>query len=432
MYSSRQERPEAQTPTAGRYFLRPALCAGSLILALSSAHAEAPDNGSLTEAEAVRMARERPALREVRSGNVAMARASRIEARLWSNPEVSYSREQLFGSGGGVDDYLSVTQPLDLSGRRRFRSRAASQRVQAAELEGEALLRSAATRARLYFYAALYQQRRAEAIRTWVARTQAAVDTVRQREAAGDASAYDRLRLERELESGRSLLMEVEADLGSAWFELEALWAPQVSSGPRGRALEGVLLPEDAPPSMDQLIASVDMRPSLRAMAATADAARLESKAASRGWVPGLSLGVGWKSSEVGSDRLHGFTALASISIPVFDRGQAAVARTAAEERQIRGRMELARAEAAGAARALWTGATGLVDGARKFRETTQAASTALLGTVEAAYRGGELGVLELADAYRGALDDELRALALELKARRARIELDFATGGNR
>ncbi len=45
-------------------------------------------------------------------------------------------------------------------------------------------------------------------------------------------------------------------------------------------------------------------------------------------------------------------------------------------------------------------------------------------------YRGGELGVLELLDAYRGAEEDEERALDLEFQARRARIELELSSGG--
>ena len=48
----------------------------------------------------------------------------------------------------------------------------------------------------------------------------------------------------------------------------------------------------------------------------------------------------------------------------------------------------------------------------------------------DAAYRGGELGILELLDAFRGAVDDELQGLELALLARRARIELERAAGG--
>ena len=53
-----------------------------------------------------------------------------------------------------------------------------------------------------------------------------------------------------------------------------------------------------------------------------------------------------------------------------------------------------------------------------------------LAGTpAEAAYQGGESTLLELLDAYRGALEAEMTALDLEWKARQARIDYDLLTG---
>ena len=49
----------------------------------------------------------------------------------------------------------------------------------------------------------------------------------------------------------------------------------------------------------------------------------------------------------------------------------------------------------------------------------------------EVAYRAGESTVLELLDAYKGALDAETTALDLEWKAREVRIELDQLTGSH-
>ena len=57
-------------------------------------------------------------------------------------------------------------------------------------------------------------------------------------------------------------------------------------------------------------------------------------------------------------------------------------------------------------------------------------ASDGLIRTSEAGFAGGELGILELLDAYRGAIEDDMTAIDLDLAARRARIELDVVTGG--
>ena len=44
-------------------------------------------------------------------------------------------------------------------------------------------------------------------------------------------------------------------------------------------------------------------------------------------------------------------------------------------------------------------------------------------------FRSGESSLLELLDAYKGALEAETTALDLEWKARLARIEIDQLTG---
>ena len=59
------------------------------------------------------------------------------------------------------------------------------------------------------------------------------------------------------------------------------------------------------------------------------------------------------------------------------------------------------------------------------------APSADLLRIAEAAYRAGESNILELLDAYKGAMEAEITALDLEWKARDACIELDQLTGNH-
>src|SRR5262245_58770320 len=84
------------------------------------------DGPPLTETEAVTRGVSRLAVQDVVDGTTDLARADEVEAGLWPNPSISYSREQTYGSGGTAEDYAWLSQAFDLSGRRGLRRGAAA------------------------------------------------------------------------------------------------------------------------------------------------------------------------------------------------------------------------------------------------------------------------------------------------------------------
>ena len=70
-----------------------------------------------------------------------------------------------------------------------------------------------------------------------------------------------------------------------------------------------------------------------------------------------------------------------------------------------------------------------LAAAAARLRSDGAKAHPALIRTAEAAYAGGELGLLELLDAHDAVTQDQLRALDLERAARAAALELRALTG---
>ena len=64
-----------------------------------------------------------------------------------------------------------------------------------------------------------------------------------------------------------------------------------------------------------------------------------------------------------------------------------------------------------------------------EFQLENLKSSEQLSQVAEAAYKGGELGLLALLDAHRTAVADELLLLKMKYKARVSRIELDVAMG---
>ena len=147
------------------------------------------------------------------------------------------------------------------------------------------------------------------------------------------------------------------------------------------------------------------------------------------GWLPEIALGAGVK--QIAQGPLDDTVPLvsASIALPLLDRQQAEKLRAVAQTQLARSQQSLTALRAAGDVRGLWQQANQLSNAAHRFREETVQLSHELIRIAEAAYQGGQTGILELLDADRSALEAELQALELELNARQAYIDLDRFTG---
>jgi cobalt-zinc-cadmium efflux system outer membrane protein len=393
---------------------------------VSAAPAVAPAP-TIDEPTVVRRALARAAVTDIVEGDVEAARATAVELRTWLNPEVAYTREQTYGAGGTGEDYLWLAQNLDIGGRRHLRGRAAMLRSEGVAARGESFKVQLAAEVRLRYHEVLYRRLRAEALAVWSQRLTTALTAIAAREKAGDVARYDRRRLERELALARAR-EEVEATaLAKAWARLAAL-AELDAAVPH--AVPGTLLPATRPEPADQYVARSATRPDIVALERAEAATELDFKAASRGRVPGLTVGAGWKGVQYAGMRSDGFVISAIVTLPVIDRGQGPRRRAEAEGQGLRGRVALARQELAGEIFGLRAEADRLHVLAEQFTRDRRRDSEELMRIADTAYRGGELGILELLDAFRGAVDDELQGLELAWMARRARIELERAAGG--
>ena len=385
-----------------------------------------PGRAQLSESEAVERALSRSAVSDAVEGEVDVARADAMRAAILPNPTVSYTREHTSGgSPASTEDFAQIAQAFDFSGRRGLRSGAAERRVEVARLRGASLRAQLEADVRNRFYDVVLAQSRAGAAQDALQRLDPLVGFVGRRASAGDVSGYDRQRIERERLAVRTRVDVETAQLSRARERLAAVVG--VVSGTDLR-VAGDLLPA-SPPSLD-MAAVLGRRPDLRAFGEESAAGDLELGIGRRGWVPDLQLAAGYKGTSAAGERANGFTLGIAVPLPFFDRLQDESLRGSGRARAARGRLALEEAAAAGEVRALHAEAVELAATAHRFREDATQASRRLLATADAAYRGGELGILELVDAYRGALDTELQALDLSFAARRARIDLDFASAG--
>lgn len=390
---------------------------------LGVAWAEPPP---LTEGEAVRGALSRPAYREAETSRVVQAEIAVTEAGLLPNPVLDIARDRIGVVGGDTTERTAqLSQTFDFSGRRALRREAATQRLDAARLDGKDRRLTTIAEVRRVFAETLHRDRVQGALGQWLARIEAATLVAAQLAKAGEVSGYERRRFQREAQTARARLSGVQADAARNREKLAALTGKRPEEA---RHLAGELLP-GALPALEAALAGLRRRPDLASLVAQAEAFERERQAAERAWIPDLTLSVGQKRIEEPAHSGNGVILGVSFSIPLFDRGQASQQRSRARAQAIRADHALALDKAEAELRGVWRQADELRKAAEAFRGDSLAGFRDLSRIAEAAYRAGEATLLELLDAYRTELDSAITELDLELRARIARIEFDSLSG---
>jgi len=380
---------------------------------------------TLTEAEAIRRGLLRPELSDLDTAQVDIARSGVLTAGVLPNPTIGYTSDRGRSSNLNNEETWLLAQSFDLSGRRGLRREAAELRVEAAYSGNRLRHVEWAAEIRQRFHETLFKQEVVRATESWAHRFKRVEGIIEKLTKAGEASGYDRRRLARERQNAELRLSSANSDLDRAAQRLAALIG---TPGETPDTVVGDLLPA-LPQAMTDSIRDIERRPDLQVLSWRAEAADLEGKAAARGWIPEVTLGVGPKRRETAVGNENSTVMSISVPLPVFDRQQAGQQRAAAEAMQARSEFNLARARAEGDLRGLYRQLERLISAAKSYRGGALAETSELLRIAEAAYKSGESSLLELLDAYRGALDTEINALELDWKARQARIEYDLLTG---
>lgn len=380
----------------------------------------------LTEDDAVRIARASQSVIVLSAAQLDLARSDVERERRWPNPTLDYTRESLGESHAETEQFLTLSQSFDFSGRRLLRRRAAELHVEAAQQEVAGQQLDLARIVRSEFSQAASQQELVRALTEWSRKIGAAAETAARLQAGGEVSGYDRRRLERERIGAEARLAAERGTLVAAQRRLASLLGVENLDGVRLQRPTPDEIPADA-----ELTARIEQRPDVAAIGKRIDAATLDAQAARRWRVPLFDLTAGMKNTQADSGAdVNGLIVGAGVSLPLFNRNQAELLRANAELAILNAQRSLLVTRARGEAGGLAAKARELRNAARLFREQALPTSERLTATAEAAYRAGEVGILELLDAYRTALDAEVEAAELEQRARETEIELTRALGG--
>ena len=401
----------------------------ALVAALLCAGAAMGQQATLTEQESVRIGLARPDIEEVLAATQAVARSEADAAGRWANPVLDVQRESVpSGPARSTERSYMLSQQFDVAGKRAMRKGAAGERVAAATADAQQRRIELAAEIRRSFYEALYRKELVAAALAWDGRMDIIGTTIQKLHKGGEVAGYDRRRIGLERAGTQARLRTEQAAYERAWQQLAALIGTSSGAGAGAGALGGQLLPGEAAP-LESLLAALDQRPELRALQRRAAAYGFDQKAAQRGWIPDVTVGVGAKSVDNGVSRERATVVAVSLPLPLFDRDQASAGKAAAQAREAGAEARLKRARLEGELRGLWQQVRQLRAAARDYAAQAEQGALELARIAEASYKGGESGILELLDAYRAAHEAQVQALELSWNARQGAIELDTFAG---
>jgi cobalt-zinc-cadmium efflux system outer membrane protein len=391
----------------------------ALLIAALFASSSSFAQTAVSEADAIERALSQPEFRTLGEANQAEAEARVGGIRRFDNPEATLSREKVSGDGRSETEWQAgINQPLDLSGRRSALRAAARAEMAAVGADTSRRVQERVADVRRVFAGCAAATEKLRIGTAFAAKLQEAERIVAARTRAGDTAGYDLRRLRVE---ARTAEAQVKLTAGDVQAECGAL--ARLSGVPSATPVTSIAAIALRPAS-----GAAGNRPDVLAREQRVLAASQQVRAAQRARIPEIGVGLGYKRVTSGDSSAGGPVVALGARIPLFDGGGAAIREARARQRAREAELGLQRREIDAAVAGAEARSTSAIEAAR----AAQAAGTdaSRLGPIaEAAYQGGETGVVELVDAYRTARDAELEIIDLLERAARARIDLELAQG---
>lgn len=381
--------------------------------------------------DVLRLVRERSPALATAAAQIEVVRADEVGAAVVPNPELRYmGYGRVFGSSSAINGQqhqVELALPVLIAGQRKTRRRAAAAMTRVAEADACVVAHAVAGEALDAFVQLLAGQERLAVLEAGEHALAITEELTQARAGLGAQTQYDALRITTERETFAVELSDARSAVVDAGARLAGIvgaptWRPTAVGSLEALELDGA--PVDASPVWRTHGPYV---PVVVAAARGEDAAAAMWRAAKRErWpVPTLSFG-----SYVTTDGTSGsLVASIELPLPIFDRGQGAMARARAAQRVAAVR----RTEVERAARTELERALDVLqvrrESAAAFRRSALARAPELRAMAQEAYRGGASNVIELLDAERAWLDVQLRWIDLLERLALARIDVEVAAG---
>ncbi len=403
-----------------------ALLAVWLLIAAPVAAQEGPAPEPITLAEVLASGRAgSPAIAAARSRERAAVAAAGVAGR-WTNPAVEF-RSENWGAdipGLGLDSFATVTQTLELGGKRAARRGAALAGAEMARVDAFATTRGIEGELAARFLEAV---RLRDRTRILAAQRDALAELVRvleRRVAEGFAPDADRARLAAESGAVAIAVMRAESEADRAFLGLRALVAL-----PNGATAAALVRPGPVPlpsgPAAELTAGAAAARPDVRAAAARVETAERALRLQNSLRIPDLTVNTGLKRT---LDTNTGVFAL-GFGLPVFDRNHVAATLARGEVRAAELERDLVTRRAEADATAALLNARRLAEAATNSEAQLIVPATVAHTAMRSAFDLGAADILLVVDAERAFADARLLANDIRTEAVAAAIAARLALG---
>lgn len=284
-----------------------------------------PPRGPLALDQAIELALRRNPDLAASAYELSAARARITQAGLRPNPELATEMENFSGSGvvkgaDALESTLSLSQVIELGGKRRLRVGAAQADLDLVSVEQRARQLDVLAQVTAKFIDVVAAQERVRSAGLSRELTQRTLDAISARVTAGRSPEAERSRARIALLRAELDERQVQSELRGARHALASLWGDVEPTFTAAQA-DLFALPLVVP--LAELTARIERNPDIARFASQARLREAELQLARAQARPNLVLGIGVRRLDETSDTalVAGF----SMALPVFDRNQGAI-----------------------------------------------------------------------------------------------------------
>jgi len=408
-------------PVEGRAGILGLICALTLLPFAGTAELRSPEpqgvepQGTLTLDVAISNAIARSPDLAAGGFTLRAAEARITQAELRPNPELSLDLENFAGSGtlqgtDSLESTLSLSQVVELGGKRRLRAERASMDFALAAVEQQALALDLLAEVTRRFIALVAAQDRAELAALTSAVAQSTYDAISKRVQAARSPEAELSRASIALTRARVEVQQTESSRLAARQSLAALWGAR---NPEFTNASGDLLTLRPIRALEDLLDELERNPDYLRFATEARLRDAELNLARAQARPNIVFGLGMRRLEDTNDS----ALVASFSIPLMisDRNQGAIREAEILRAQTDAQWQAALSRAHATVFGLYQELTATRGRVETLRSDALPEAQRALEQTQYGYERGRFSYLELATAQQELLD--LRAAIIDAAA---------------